>query len=75
VPRAYRAALLALALLVTASGAFGALSALVLDGWPLVRGVTRGLTAFILGAWFSVTVLTERWPRWLARLLGDDDAA
>ncbi len=74
-PRGYRAALLLLALIVVGGGATGALSsALVLEGWPRLRGAVGGLCAVALGVWLAVLVLTERWPRWLAALLGDDDA-
>ncbi len=73
-PRAYRAALLLLALLVLGSGVLGVVSALFLEGWPLLRGVANGLVAIGLGGWLTWVVLTERWPRWMASLLGEDDA-
>lgn len=72
-PRGYRLALLALALLIIVVATTAAISAFALAGWPRLRGVVGGLATAGLAGRVLVIVWTEDWPPWLARLLGEGD--
>jgi hypothetical protein len=71
--RAGRNALLALSVLVTLAAVTGVVTALRLEGWPRLRGVVGGLVAAALGGRVLVATITQRWPAWLDRWMGDGD--
>jgi hypothetical protein len=73
-PRAYRAGVIILSLLIVMSGALGLYGATRLSGWPQLRGAAGGLITVGFGLWLLACVVRDRWPRWLAAVLGEDDA-
>lgn len=70
----FRAILGTCGVFVLVSGIVALGFATQLSGWDLLRGIGGGVIASAVGLRLLRVAVRQDWPKWLAGVLGEDDA-